>query len=191
MPRIEPVPIQHFDPQTQATLKQIVAENRASSHTFLRILGYHPLYLQQTVAGLQTRDFEGLLGSRLLELIRLRSAQIGGCDECSRARYSADVSEADVACVVAGSDGDLSARERLALRYVTLMHTDHHRVDDDFFRELKCYFSTAEIIELAMVTGTLLGHHRFLHALDILGNDAPVIAFDPAQIAARHPEADA
>lgn len=188
MPRIEPIPLQHFDPTTQAALERIVAEHRASSHTFLRILGYHPAYFQQTVAGLQTRGGESLLGPRVHELIRLRSAQIGGCDECSRARYSDDVSESDVACVVAGSDGDLDARERLAMRYVTLMHTDHHRVDDAFFLELKQHFTTAEIIELAMLTATLLGYHRFLHALDILGTDAPVIPFDPSQIAARHPE---
>jgi alkylhydroperoxidase family enzyme len=189
MPRIQPIPLEHFDAHTRADLERIVAEHRASSHTFLRILGYHPAYFQQTVAGLQQRGGEGLLGSRLQELIRLRSAQIGGCDECSRARYSDAVSEADVACVVAGGDGDLSERERLALRYVTLMHTDHHRVDDAFFRELAQHFTTAEIIELAMLTATLLGYHRFLHALDILGTDAPVIPFDPTQIAASHEEA--
>ena len=34
----------------------------------------------------------------------------------------------------------------------------------------------------------ILGYRRFLHALDMLGTEEPVIPFDSSQIGARRPE---
>jgi hypothetical protein len=66
------------------------------------------------------------------------------------------------------------------------MHTDHHGVDRAFFARLKIFFTTAEIVELGMTTAQLVGQHRLLHTLDILGCDPPAITFDAAEIDAKH-----
>jgi len=179
----------HFDPETRELLQGFVAQGRTSSTTFARIVAYHTKLFQGLVQSVASREFGGLLGPRLRELVRLRSAQIGGCDECTRARYSNEVREDEIACMVVGTDQNLDPRERLALRYVTLMHTDHHRIDRAFYIELKRLFTTAEIVELGMLTATLLGQHRLLHTLDILGDEAPAISFDKAEIDAEHRQA--
>jgi alkylhydroperoxidase family enzyme len=63
--------------------------------------------------------------------------------------------------------GDFTPRETVALRFATLMAQDHHKLDDGFFRELRGYFTDAEIIELGMVTGQFIGFGRLVAALDL------------------------
>ena len=41
------------------------------------------------------------------------------------------------------------------------MATDHHKVDDAVFAELRRYFSEAEIVELGVSTALFIGFGRF------------------------------
>ena len=63
--------------------------------------------------------------------------------------------------------GDFTPRETVALRFATLMAQDHHKLDDDFFTELRAHFTDPEIIELGMVTGQFIGFGRLIAALDL------------------------
>jgi alkylhydroperoxidase family enzyme len=63
----------------------------------------------------------------------------------------------------------------LAIRLVDLMATDHHAIDSAFFRQLAEEFSREEIVELAWYAGQVVGGHRFMHVLDVLGDDEPDI----------------
>ncbi len=54
-----------------------------------------------------------------------------------------------------------SARERAALTFADLMATDHHKVDDAVFAELRRHFSEAEIVELGVSTALFVGLGRF------------------------------
>jgi alkylhydroperoxidase family enzyme len=58
---------------------------------------------------------------------------------------------------------------------VDLLTTDHHAVDAAFIGELAAVFTTEEIVELGWFAGQAIGTHRFMHALDVLGDEAPVI----------------
>ena len=60
-----------------------------------------------------------------------------------------------------------SAREKLALQFAERMALDHHRIDDDFFRSLHHEFTTAEILELGLLTGLFIGYGRLLAILDL------------------------
>ena len=55
------------------------------------------------------------------------------------------------------------------------------------------HFTTAEIIELGMTCGHMIGSHRFLHTLNIFGDGDPIIPYAPEQVGATwaqlHPEA--
>jgi len=53
-----------------------------------------------------------------------------------------------------------SARERAALRFAELMASDHHKVDDAVFAELRRHFSEAQIVELGVWTATFTGFGR-------------------------------
>jgi alkylhydroperoxidase family enzyme len=183
MPRIEPVPMDQIEPDLRQVLENVVTSGQAASTDFYQILAYHPPTLRQRLAKPPTSHGEGLLGPRLTELLRLRSAQLGGCEKCAGVVYGDVIDEHDAACMLAGDDGSFTERERLALEYMTLMHTDHHRIDGDMYAKLHTEFTTAEVIELAIYCSTAVGAHRFVHTLDLLGTEPPAIPFDASQIA--------
>ena len=124
-----------------------------------------------------------LLGGRLLELLRIRSGQLGGCEPCMGSRKNATITDDDVACLINPAlRPDLDERERRALAFLDLLSNDHWAIDDDVYRGLGEVFTTAEIVELGQTCGGMIGLHRFLHTLDPLGDEAPVIAYDPKQV---------
>jgi len=123
-----------------------------------------------------------LLGARLLEMLRIRSAQLGGCEPCAGARKVDSVDEDVVACLSPTLRDDLTVRERLALNFLDLLIMDHHKIDDEVYRKLAEVFTTAEIVELGMTCGGMIGTHRFIHTLDPYGTAAPVIRYAPAQV---------
>lgn len=63
-----------------------------------------------------------------------------------------------------------SPRERAALTFAELMATDHHKIDDAVFAEVRRHFSEAEIVELGVWTAVFTGFGR-LNA---------IIGIDPA-----------
>jgi len=66
--------------------------------------------------------------------------------------------------IVALDDEDsrlFSARERAALTFADLMASDHRKVDDAVFAELRRHFSEAEIVELGVSTALFVGLGRF------------------------------
>jgi alkylhydroperoxidase family enzyme len=66
------------------------------------------------------------------------------------------------------ADSDLfSPRERAALTFAELMATDHHKIDDGVFAELRRHFSEAEIVELGVATALFVGLGRFNAVLGI------------------------
>jgi alkylhydroperoxidase family enzyme len=182
MPRIEPVPMEFVAPDVREKLEEIVASGKTASTDFYQILAYHTPTVRARVAAPPTSHGEGLLGPRLIELLRLRSAQLGGCEKCAGIVYGGVIDENDAACMISGNDDAFTEREQLALQYMTLMHTDHHKIDSDCYAKLHTEFTTAEIIELAMYCSLAVGAHRLVHTLDLLGTDPPAIPFDPSQI---------
>jgi alkylhydroperoxidase family enzyme len=62
---------------------------------------------------------------------------------------------------------EFSSREKLALRFAERMALNHHAIDDSFFHDLRQEFTSAEIIELGMMTGLFIGYGRLLAVLDL------------------------
>ena len=66
--------------------------------------------------------------------------------------------------IVALDDEDsklFSPCERAALAFADLMASDHRKVDDAVFAELRRHFSEAEIVELGVSTALFVGLGRF------------------------------
>jgi hypothetical protein len=76
----------------------------------------------------------------------------------------------------------LTEQERLAVEFLDLLSADHHAIDDDVYRQLGQVFTAAQIIELGFTCANAMGLHRFIHTLDVFGDSAPVIAYDPDQV---------
>jgi alkylhydroperoxidase family enzyme len=115
--------------------------------------------------------------------LRIRSAQLGGCEPCMASRKVAGATEEAVACMInpALANG-LSPRERIAIEYLELLATDHFKIGDDMYRRLAEHFTIAEIVELGLTCSHMIGTHRFMHTLNIYGDIDPVIAYDAAQV---------
>lgn len=174
MPRIAPRPIESLEPEHRAALEQAVADGRVNDPRFIRMTAHSDRALAQTMAALPNFPHMGndrTFGADFCEILRLRSAQLGGCDSCQQARYTEN--SEDLVCAIE-NPGNLGRREQLALRLLTMMHTDHHAIDRDFFVELAEVFTPGEIMELGAMIAGMVGTHRWLHALDLYSDEPPV-----------------
>jgi hypothetical protein len=194
MPRIEPIPWNSLSPAQRAAMQAGLDSGAYRIALPLQILAYADHDRVPNDGDRHPNFPRHLLDGKLLELLRIRSAQLGGCEPCMGSRKVEGATEEVVACLTTPSQrSELSARERLALEFLDLLATDHHKIGDDLYRRLAGHFTTAEIIELGSTCGHMIGTHRFLHTLDVFGACEPVIAFAPEQVGASwaelHPEA--
>lgn len=183
MPRIEPIPWNELRPEQRTAMQAGMDSGAYRIALPLQILAYAE-HERVPENGDRHPNFpRHLLDGTLLELLRIRSAQLGGCEPCMASRKVEGATEEAVACLTTPTLRDgLSHRERLALEFLDLLATDHHRIGDDMYRRLAAHFTTAEIIELGSTCGHMIGTHRFLHTLDVFGESAPVIPYAAQQV---------
>jgi len=111
----------------------------------------------------------GLLERPLKEKVILRASLLNECQFCTQSHISLmrqlNISHDPVNSVL---DKDLLGdREKIALKYTELVTGDSNRVTDEFFTELKLYFTDPEIVELTFLIGFINMLNRFNNALDI------------------------
>ena len=182
MPRIEPIPLDELAPEPRRIIEEGVAEGLYATPVPLQIFAYRTSQILMTNAARTTWGQQSLLGGRILELLRIRSAQLGECQPCMQSRKHDSITEEDVACLVAPGGSELNDQERLAVEFLDLLSADHHAIDDEFYRRLGEHFTTAQIIELGFACANSMGLHRFIHTLDVFGQSAPVIRYSPDQV---------
>ena len=191
MPRIEPIPTDQLADEPRAIIEDGVAQGLYSTPIPLQIFAYRTEQLLSVHEARTRWGKESLLGGRILELIRIRSAQLGECQPCMQSVKHDSVTDDDVACLLDPDRPHLTGQERMALEFLELLSADHHAMDDDFYRRLAEVFTAAQIIELGFSSAETMGLHRFLHTLDIFGEAEPVIPFSPDQIDAKRDDAPA
>jgi alkylhydroperoxidase family enzyme len=182
MPIIEPIPLENLPSRSRAIIEGGMAEGLYATPIPLQVFAYHSVLLEKMHAKRLSGGTGSLLGGRMLELLRIRSAQLGECQPCMQSRKHDSITDADVACLVGDDRLDLDAQERMAVRFLDLLSADHHALDADFYRALAEVFTTAQIVELGLTCAEMMGIHRFIHTLDIFGTDPPALLYDPAQI---------
>jgi alkylhydroperoxidase family enzyme len=187
MPRFEPIPFEELPPTSRQLIEDGMATGMYDNGTgmappAMRILAYSNTALRASHEQGTVMWRAGLLDARLVELVRIRSAQVNGCDTCAVAIKDPDVSAEDVACLVSPDRSQLSSREAAALRFVDTFNTDHDAIDDDRLREMLAVFTPAEFVELSFVTANFAGLHRMFHIFRVLNDDPPLMAFDPKEI---------
>ena len=188
MPRIEPIPMEELADEPRRIIEGGVADGTYATPIPLQIFAYRTQQILMTNAARGAWGQQSLLGGRILELIRIRSAQLGECQPCMQSRKHDSITDEDVACLVAPGNSQLTEQERLAVEFLDLLSADHHAIDDEVYRELSRVFTAAQIIELGFTCANSMGLHRFIHTLDVFGNGAPVIAYSPDQVDAAYTE---
>jgi len=182
MPRIEPIPMDELAEEPRRIIEEGVADGLYATPVPLQIFAYKTAQILMTNAARGVMGKQSLLGGRILELIRIRSAQLGECQPCMQSRKHDSITDEDVACLIAPGQGRLTEQERLAVEFLDLLSADHHAIDDDVYRELGKVFTAAQIIELGFTCANAMGLHRFIHTLDVFGTSPPVIPYDAGQV---------
>jgi alkylhydroperoxidase family enzyme len=182
MPRIEPIPMENLAEEPRKIIEEGVANGTYATPIPLQIFAYRTAQIVNTHAARTAWGQKTLLGGRILELIRIRSAQLGECQPCMQSRKHDSITDEDVACLITPGGSDLTEQERLAVNFLDLLSADHHAIDDEVYRELGQVFTAAQIIELGFACANSMGLHRFIHTLDVFGDGEPVIHFDPSQV---------
>jgi alkylhydroperoxidase family enzyme len=188
MPRIEPIPLEELADEPRRIIEDGVANGTYATPVPLQIFAYRTMQILMTNAARGAWGQQSLLGGRILELIRIRSAQLGECQPCMQSRKHDSITDEDVACLIAPGNSQLTEQERLAVEFLDLLSADHHAIDDEVYRELGKVFTAAQIIELGFTCANSMGLHRFIHTLDVYGDSAPVIAYDPGQVDTAYAE---
>jgi hypothetical protein len=183
MPRIEPIPWNDLKTSQRQSMEAGLASGAYTDPLPLQIMAYAEHDVVPPDGDRHPNFPRHLLGGRLLELLRIRSAQLGGCAPCMASRKVEGATDEIVACLTDPAlAGELTIREQLALEYLNLLATDHHRIGDDLYRRMAEHFTVAEIVELGMTCGHMIGTHRFMHTLNIYGDSEPVIRYDPTEV---------
>jgi alkylhydroperoxidase family enzyme len=188
--RIEPIPFDDLPPETQAMMEAGTATGMYTTTVPMQIVAYSSAAMAAMHRSYEATFRKGVLEPRLVELLRLHSAQTAMCAPCSTSRKDDSVSEDDVACLVSPDASRFTPREVAAMQFFDQLATDHHAIDDDTFRSLADVFTTAEIVEMAYLCSSFLGGHRLMHALGAfaaLGDDSgpTVLAYEPGSVDRR------
>jgi alkylhydroperoxidase family enzyme len=186
MPRIEPIPLDQLADKPRRIIEEGVADGTYATPVPLQIFAYKTAQILMTNAARGVMGKQSLLGARIVELIRIRSAQLGECQPCMQSRKHDSITDEDVACLVAPGHSQLTEQERLAVEFLDLLSADHHAIDDDVYRELGKVFTAAQIVELGFTCASTMGLHRFIHTLDVFGTSPPVIAYNHDQVDAAY-----
>jgi alkylhydroperoxidase family enzyme len=176
-------------PEPRRIIEEGVANGTYATPIPLQIFAYKTSQILMTNAARGAWGQKSLLGGRILELLRIRSAQLGECQPCMQSRKHDSITDEDVACLIEPGGGDLTEQERLAIRFLDLLSADHHAIDDAFYRQLGEVFTAAQIVELGFSCANSMGLHRFIHTLDVFGNSEPVIAYSADQVDSARPDA--
>jgi alkylhydroperoxidase family enzyme len=182
MPRIAPIPMQELSSHSREIVEAGVAAGLYATPVPLQIFAYRSAQLEQVNMARTHLGAGTLLGGRILELLRIRSAQLGECEPCSQSRKHDSITDEDVACLLAPGHDALTPQEQMAVEFLDRLSGDHHSIDDEFYRRLGEYFTAAQIIELGFTCAGTMGLHRFLHTLDVYGESTPVIGYSPDQV---------
>ena len=82
MPRIEPIPLDEMADEPRRVIEEGTARGLYATPVPLQIFAYQTSRLMVTDAARQVMGQGTLLGGRIHELIRIRSAQLGECQPC-------------------------------------------------------------------------------------------------------------
>jgi alkylhydroperoxidase family enzyme len=123
--------------------------------------------------GLDARaaEFEGLLGRKLIEQVRLGIAQINQCQNCLLTRYPDSIedglTEEMVRALPGAQDSPLfTEREKAAIEFGQKMARDHFSVGDEDYIRLHQHFSEQEVVELCLDVAMFVGLGRLFATID-------------------------
>ena len=141
MARIEPIPWNDLPDETRAMMEAGTASGMYTTTVPMQMIAYSTAAMTAMHRSYEATFRKGVLEPRLVELLRLHSAQTAMCAPCSTSRKDDSISDDDVACLVSPDASRFAPREWAALQFFDQLAGDHHAIDDDTFRSLAEVFT--------------------------------------------------
>jgi|APHM01.1.fsa_nt_gi hypothetical protein len=169
MARIEPLTSDTATSVDVAALVEQTADVYGDT-AFYGVMGRQPALLKRLIDLLGAfPQSEGIDGT-LLELMRLKVADVHRCAHCGTVRVRDvrdDVAPKEAAVLGELDETALSDREAAAVHLAAYMSWDAHAISDDFFHELRACFIKKEVTELPLFLSLEVGFDRFCIALQL------------------------
>jgi len=141
---------------------------------FFGAMAHCPEVFENIVATFESFEQGEHIDADLLELMRLKVAEVHQCAYCATVR-TLDVQESvrpkEDAIFGDIDETALSRREYLAVSLAEQLSKDPHRMTDEFFAQLQDVFTEAEIIEMLLFGSLEVGLDRFCIALELQPTD--------------------
>lgn len=143
--------------------------------TFFEIFGNHPELYRWYTENFYGQVFHGgLVGRRIMELVRLRLSTTHGCRFCNQGNCVDALEAGRTDVELAGLDdyenASFTAAEKAALRLADQMvlTKSDGTLTRHLYQEVSQHFSDAQILELGLVMGILSGVAKFMFAFDLV-----------------------
>ncbi len=143
--------------------------------TFIEVSGNDPESLRWYLQSFyQDRFYASRLPRRVLELVRLRLANLHGCAFCNKGdraqALAAGFTEQELDALPDYETGPFSAAERAALALADAMAltNPNGRLDAELHQRLQAHFADGELYELGMIMAVLCGMAKFLFVFDLV-----------------------
>lgn len=159
--------------------------------TFVEVFGNAPhLYDWYGKDFYEKLFYKGRLDRKILELVRLRLANIHGCAFCNRfdrkEAREAGVPQEQIDGLPDYENGPFSEREKaaLALADVMVLTNPKGHVTKAIYDRARAHFSDGEMVELGVVMAVLSGMAKMVFAFDLVEKE-DYCPFTPERLAAE------
>jgi AhpD family alkylhydroperoxidase len=143
--------------------------------TFTEVMGNAPHMYDWYLQDFYKKVFySGRLPRRLVELVRLRLANIHGCAFCNRsdtaAALAAGITQAEIDALPTYETGPFSEGEKAALAIADEMVLTNPKgaVTPALHARARQHFSDGELVELGIIMAVLCGMAKFIFAYDLV-----------------------
>ena len=143
--------------------------------TFIEVFGHAPKAYDWYVEDFYRKFFySGRIERSLVELVRLRLANVHGCAFCNRsdtiAALEAGVAQAQVDALADYESGPFTNREKgaLALADVMALTNQRGRLTPELHARLSQEFEDGELVELGVMMAVLCGMAKMIFAFDLV-----------------------
>ncbi|MBX3695426.1 MAG: carboxymuconolactone decarboxylase family protein [Steroidobacteraceae bacterium] len=143
--------------------------------TFVEVFGHAPhvydWYLEEYYRKL---FYSGRIERSVVELVRLRLANVHGCAFCNRsdtlAALAGGVPQAKIDALADYEAGPFTDREKAALALADVMVLTNTRghITPDLYKRLRAYYSDGELVELGVIMAVLCGMAKMVFAFDLV-----------------------
>ena len=151
------------------------ANDLTGDATFIEVSGNNPEVYDWYFKDFYKKLFySGRLETSLVELVRLRLANVHGCAFCNKGdtahALKSGISQEQVDSLGDYLLGPFTNREKAALKLADEMVLNNQRGDlnSELYKELKKDFTDGEIYELGMIMAVLVGVAKFTFVFDLV-----------------------